>query len=232
MRAGDRNGASAGAFGSGGVSVAMANVLQQDLFAVVTSTQQVHWVCGVDEAGRGPLAGAVFAAAVVLDRPIIGLADSKKLTAKKREILFEQIQSEAKAWAIASASVAEIDELNILQASMLAMTRAVQALNLRPDWVWVDGNHFPKGLAAAQYAGEPMIQGDAKEACISAASILAKVARDADCLRLHALYPEYGFAQHKGYPTAAHLAALQRYGATPEHRMSFAPVRTLQFKNR
>lgn len=208
----------------------MTDAVQQDLFAVVTAAQQARWVCGVDEAGRGPLAGAVFAAAVVLDQPIAGLADSKKLTAKKRESLFAQIQSEAKAWAIASASVAEIDELNILQASMLAMTRAVQALNLRPDWVWVDGNHFPKGLVAAQYAGEPMIQGDAKEACISAASILAKVARDADCLRLDALYPEYGFAQHKGYPTAAHLAALQRYGATPEHRMSFAPVRTLQFK--
>ena len=112
------------------------------------------------------------------------------------------------------------------------MTRAVQGLSIRPDWVWVDGNHFPKGLMVAQYAGGAMVQGDAKEPAISAASILAKVARDADCLRLHNLYPEYGFAQHKGYPTAAHLEALQQYGATPEHRMSFAPVKSLQFKSK
>ena len=125
-----------------------------------------------------------------------------------------------------------IVQVNILQASMLAMTRAVKGLNIQPDWVWVDGNHYPKGLPAARYAGQAMIKGDAKEACISAASILAKVARDADCLRLHALYPEYGFDQHKGYPTAAHLLALQRHGVTPEHRMSFAPVRTLQFKSK
>lgn len=214
--------------------------MQMELFtanvAVVSSADhsvdQARIICGVDEAGRGPLAGAVFAAAVILNEPITGLADSKKLTAKKRESLSAQIKAEAKSWSIASASVAEIDELNILQASMLAMTRAVTALNIQPDWVWVDGNHYPKGLSAAHYAGQAMIQGDAKEACISAASILAKVARDADCLRLHALYPEYGFDQHKGYPTAAHLQALQRHGATPEHRMSFAPVRTLQFKSR
>ena len=198
----------------------------------IISPEQAKNLCGADEAGRGPLAGAVFAAAVILDAPIEGLADSKKLSAKTRERLSEQIKNQARAWAIASASVAEIDALNILQASMLAMTRAVQALSIRPDWVWVDGNHFPKGLIAAQYVGGAMIKGDAKEPAISAASILAKVARDADCLRLHALYPEYGFAQHKGYPTAAHLKALQQHGATPEHRMSFAPVKTLQFKTK
>ena len=198
----------------------------------IVSPEQAKHLCGADEAGRGPLAGAVFAAAVILDAPIAGLADSKKLSAKTRERLSEQIKSQARAWAIASASVAEIDALNILQASMLAMTRAVQALSIRPDWVWVDGNHFPKGLIAAQYTGGAMIKGDAKEPAISAASILAKVARDADCLRLHALYPEYGFDQHKGYPTVAHLKALQQYGATPEHRMSFAPVQTLQFKTK
>ena len=210
--------------------------MQSELFSVVVSecdpVGQTRIICGVDEAGRGPLAGAVFAAAVILNEPITGLADSKKLTAKKRESLFVQIQAEAKACSIASASAAEIDELNILQASMLAMTRAVKGLNIQPNWVWVDGNHYPKGLSAAHYAGQAMIKGDAKEACISAASILAKVARDADCLRLHALYPEYGFDQHKGYPTAAHLLALQRHGVTPEHRMSFAPVRTLQFKSK
>ena len=208
------------------------NSMQTDLFSLNDRSQSMRWVCGVDEAGRGPLAGAVFAAAVVLDEPIDGLADSKKLTARQREFLAQEIQSKAKAWAVASASVAEIDTLNILQASMLAMTRAVQGLSLRPDWVWVDGNYFPKGLIAAQYLGEPMIKGDAKEPSISAASILAKVARDADCMRLHELYPEYGFAQHKGYPTAAHLQALQKYGAIAEHRMSFAPVRTLQFKQK
>ena len=204
-----------------------------DLFSDdTTSPEQAKHLCGADEAGRGPLAGAVFAAAVILDKPITGLADSKKLSAKTRERLSEQIKNEARAWCIASASVAEIDELNILQASMLAMTRAVQGLSIRPDWVWVDGNHFPKGLLVAQYAGGSMIKGDAKEPAVSAASILAKVARDADCLRLHNLYPEYGFAQHKGYPTAAHLEALQQYGATPEHRMSFAPVKSLQFKSK
>ncbi len=200
------------------------------LDTVHTSFETAQWVCGTDEAGRGPLAGSVFAAAVILDAPIEGLADSKKLSASTRERLSDQIKQRAHAWAIASASVAEIDELNILQASMLAMTRAVQALSTRPDWVWVDGNHFPKGLIAAQYDGQPMVKGDAKEPAISAASILAKVARDADCLRLHAVYPEYGFAQHKGYPTVMHLAALRAHGPTPEHRMSFAPVKTLHYK--
>ena len=214
----------------------MDGVMQSELFSVVVSewdsVGQTRVICGVDEEGRGPLAGAVFAAAVVLNKPIAGLADSKKLSAKRRAYLADQIRAQSAAWSVASASVAEIDELNILQASMLAMTRAVKGLNIQPDWVWVDGNHYPKGLSAARYAGQAMIKGDAKEACISAASILAKVARDTDCLRLHALYPEYGFDQHKGYPTAVHLQALQRHGVTPEHRMSFAPVRTLQFKSK
>lgn len=195
-------------------------------FAVV-HPDAAQCVCGTDEAGRGPLAGAVFAAAVVLDRPIDGLADSKTLTAKRREALFERICREARGWAIASASVAEIDRYNILQASMLAMTRAVQGLTLRPDWVWVDGNHYPRGLREADYHGQAMIKGDAILACVSAASILAKVARDRDCLRLHQCYPEYGFDRHKGYPTAQHRRALAQHGASPEHRRSFAPVRAV-----
>lgn len=186
-------------------------------------------ICGTDEAGRGPLAGAVYAAAVILDEnaPIAGLNDSKKLSAKTRERLSQEIQTHAKAWCIASASVAEIDELNILQASMLAMSRAVEGLAIRADWVWVDGNHFPKFLVAKGYVGQALIGGDAIEPAISAASILAKVARDADCERLHTLYPQYGFNQHKGYPTAAHLAALREHGVCPEHRTSYAPVRKL-----
>ena len=201
--------------------------MQADLFSLNDNSRSMRWVCGVDEAGRGPLAGAVFAAAVVLDEPIDGLADSKKLTARQREFLAQEIQLKAKAWAVASASVAEIDTLNILQASMLAMTRAVQGLSLRPDWVWVDGNHFPKLLVQKGYAGRALIGGDAIEPAISAASILAKVARDADCDRLDALYPQYGFAQHKGYPTAVHLAALRAHGVCPEHRRTYAPVRRI-----
>lgn len=197
-------------------------VLMGDLFH---AQNQRRIVCGTDEAGRGPLAGAVYAAAVILNKPIAGLNDSKKLSAKTRERLSIQIKAESAAWAIASASVTEIEDINILQASLLAMSRAVQALSIRPDWVWVDGNHYPKLLVQAGYDGQPLIGGDAIEACISAASILAKVERDADCERLDALYPQYGFAQHKGYPTAAHLAALELYGACPEHRTTYAPVR-------
>lgn len=198
-----------------------------DLFTI--SVSQAKLICGTDEAGRGPLAGDVYAAAVILDaaQPIEGLNDSKKLSAKKREQLFEEIQKKSMAWCIATASVSEIDELNILQASMLAMTRAVQGLSVRPDWIWVDGNHFPKGLAAQGYAGQALIQGDALQACVSAASILAKVARDASLVQLHEAYPQYGFDQHKGYPTAQHLHALKTYGATPHHRTSFAPVRDI-----
>ena len=198
-----------------------------DLFTIPLSDAKV--ICGTDEAGRGPLAGEVYAAAVILDetQPIIGLNDSKKLSAKKREQLFDKIQQKSIAWCIATASVGEIDELNILQASMLAMTRAVQGLSLKPDWVWVDGNHFPKGLLTQGYTGQALVQGDAIEACISAASILAKVARDASLMQLHEAYPQYGFAQHKGYPTAQHLQALKAHGVTPHHRTSFAPVRDI-----
>lgn len=199
--------------------------VEHDLFSI--DPLQARCVAGTDEAGRGPLAGAVYAAAVVLGNPIIGLQDSKKLSAKNRERLSGEIKENARAWCIASASVAEIDDLNILQASLLAMTRAVKGLQEKADWVWVDGNHFPKLLLEQGYVGKALIQGDALEPCISAASILAKVARDADLERLHGLYPQYGFAQHKGYPTVMHISALQEYGVCPEHRRSFAPVRQI-----
>lgn len=182
-----------------------------------------RWICGVDEAGRGPLAGAVYAAAVILDplRPVAGLNDSKKLSAKKRERLALEIRDNALAWSVASASVAEIDQINILRASLLAMKRAVETLSLLPHEVWVDGLHCPD-LALPCRA---IVQGDSQVAAISAASILAKTARDAVLLELDQCWPQYGFAVHKGYPTAAHLAALKQYGACPEHRQSFRPVR-------
>jgi len=180
-------------------------------------------VAGVDEAGRGPLAGPVVAAAVILDesQPIRGLADSKTLTARRRETLFDEIRAKALCMCIAEASVEEIDALNILQATLLAMRRAVDGLRLLPHRVVVDGNRLPmlKMTAAA------IVKGDSKVAAISAASILAKVQRDRGCADLHALYPAYGFAGHKGYPTAAHLAALHEHGACPAHRRSFGPVR-------
>ena len=182
-------------------------------------------ICGVDEAGRGPLAGAVYAAAVILhdDRPIPGLADSKKLSEKKRNHLAQQIREQSTAWAIASASVAEIDDINILQASLLAMRRAVEALSVRPDEVLVDGLYCPNtGLPS-----RAIVKGDSSVAAISAASILAKTARDAAMLEMHQRLPQYGFDQHKGYPTAAHLAALQLHGVSAEHRRSFGPVRRL-----
>lgn len=184
-------------------------------------------VAGVDEAGRGPLAGPVFAAAVVLDpsRPIEGLDDSKVLTRRKREALFDEIRASARCFALASADVSEIDRINILQASLLAMQRAVSALAVSPDRVLVDGNRCPR-LACEV---EAIVDGDAKVAAISAASILAKVARDEVMRTLGERYPEYGFAQHKGYATRAHRDALARYGACPAHRRSFATVRdTLQ----
>jgi len=183
-------------------------------------------IAGIDEAGRGPLAGPVFAAAVILDpaRMIKGLDDSKKLTPQRREELGIVIRERALAWSIASASVEEIDELNILQATMLAMRRACEGLSLPPDKALIDGNCLPRGLRCL---AEAVIGGDATIEAISAASILAKTARDADCLSLHAIYPDYGFDQHKGYSTAMHLARLDAHGPCPAHRRSFAPVRRL-----
>lgn len=179
-------------------------------------------VCGVDEAGRGPLAGPVVAAAVILDpaRPIAGLNDSKKLSAKKRVALAGLIRERALAWAVAEASVEEIDQLNILHASMLAMQRAVAALQVTPERALIDGNRCPPLAMPA----EAVVQGDAKVAAIAAASILAKTVRDEGMLVLHAQYPHYGFDRHMGYPTAAHCAALAVHGVSPVHRRSFAPV--------
>jgi len=184
-------------------------------------------VCGVDEAGRGPLAGPVYAAAVLLDdpSPIRGLADSKKLSAKRRCTLADEIKSKAVSWAIASATVEEIDNLNILRASLLAMKRAVSGLSIRPDFIVVDGIHLPQ----VEMPARAIIDGDALVPAISAASILAKVARDEVMLELHANYPDYGFDRHKGYGTALHMAALQRLGPCPAHRSSFAPVK--KYKN-
>lgn len=197
---------------------------QPDLFAGLESN--LSYVAGIDEAGRGPLAGPVYAAAVILDpaRPIAGLNDSKKLTAMRRDQLAEQIRSDALAWCIASASVEEIDNLNILQATMLAMRRACAGLSLTPSQALIDGNRVPLGLVCPAQA---IVKGDATVAAISAASILAKTARDADCLALHAVYPDYAFDQHKGYGTALHLARLASHGPCPAHRRSFAPVRRL-----
>lgn len=179
-------------------------------------------VCGVDEAGRGPLAGPVVAAAVILDpsKPIQGLNDSKKLSEKKRALLALEIREKALAWCVAEATVEEIDRLNILQASLLAMQRAVAGLAVRPQKALIDGNRCP----VLPMPAEAIVQGDGKNAAIAAASILAKTVRDAGMLELHARYPEYGFDRHMGYPTAAHFAALAQYGASPVHRKSFAPV--------
>jgi ribonuclease HII len=179
-------------------------------------------IAGVDEAGRGPLAGPVVAAAVILDdlNPIAGLADSKKLTPLQRARLYDEIRAKALCCSIAEATVEEIDELNILQATLLAMRRAVEGLRLKPNKVLVDGNRLP----VLDVLAEAIVKGDSKVPAISAASILAKVHRDRWCLELHAQYPQYGFDAHKGYGTAAHLQALKKHGATPWHRTSFAPV--------
>ena len=179
-------------------------------------------VCGIDEAGRGPLAGPVVAAAVILDsaRPIPGLNDSKKLSEKKRVALAELIRERAIAWAVAEASVEEIDRINILQASLLAMQRAVAGLAVRPISALIDGNRCPQ----LDIPAEAIIQGDGKIASIAAASILAKTVRDAGMRVLHAQYPQYGFDRHMGYPTAAHFKALEEHGASPVHRRSFGPV--------
>lgn len=186
----------------------------------------MKWVAGVDEAGRGALVGEVFAAAVVLPEKwdLPKLTDSKKLSEKQRDALALAIKEQALAWSVASASVAEIARLNILHATMLAMRRAIEGLHRPPEAVWIDGNRVPDGL---QVAAEAVVGGDALMPAISAASILAKTARDAQMYELDALYPQYGFAQHKGYGTAAHLAALKNFGVLAEHRREFAPVKSI-----
>ena len=194
--------------------------VQASLFE--TNTSPVH-SAGVDEAGRGPLAGDVYAAAVILntERPIEGLADSKTLSEKKRIMLAAQIKTEALSWSIAVATVQEIDQLNILQATLLAMKRAVEGLSIQPELAWIDGNQSPRLNCRV----ETVVKGDSLVPAISAASILAKTARDEELQRLHILYPQYAFDQHKGYGTALHLARLKQYGPSPVHRRSFAPVR-------
>ena len=181
--------------------------------------------CGADEAGRGPIAGPVFAAAVILDpdHPIAGLKDSKKLSEHRRDELALEIKQYARAWAIAECSIEEIDELNILHASMLAMKRAIESLAIRPELALIDGNRCPKLAIAAK----AILKGDDKVPAISAASILAKTARDAVMLDLHRQYPEYGFDRHKGYPTAYHLEQLSIHGVSPVHRKTYAPVRKI-----
>ena len=193
---------------------------QPELFA---SAPDTSLVAGVDEAGRGPLAGPVFAAAVILDpdRPPTGLADSKTLTAVRREALAGDIRQFALAWCVAQASVEEIDRLNILQATMLAMQRACAGLSRMPTQILIDGNRLPRSLPCL---ARVIVKGDALIPAISAASILAKVARDEEMLQLHGVHPQYGFDRHKGYPTAQHLAALAQHGALPQHRRSFGPV--------
>lgn len=192
---------------------------------MVSDARSAGLICGVDEAGRGPLAGPVYAAAVILDpaQPIPGLADSKKLSARTRERLQVEIRQRARAWAVASATVEEIDTLNILQASLLAMRRAVAGLALMPELALVDGNRCP----ALPFPARAVVKGDATVPAIAAASILAKTARDAVMLELDARFPQYGLAQHKGYPTAAHLAALREHGVVEIYRRSFAPVREI-----
>ncbi|MGY8871446.1 MAG: ribonuclease HII [Pseudomonadales bacterium] len=182
-------------------------------------------VAGVDEVGRGPLVGNVVAAAVILDPnyKIQGLADSKKLSEKKRDALYIEIVENALAWHVACASPDEIDQINILHASMLAMQRAVEGLDVPPDYVVVDGNRCPQ----LEYPCEAVVKGDSKVEAISAASILAKVVRDKEMYLLHERHPEYGFNKHKGYPTAAHMSALKTYGPLPEYRKSFRPVAKL-----
>ena len=195
-------------------------VREDDLFHDTSS----HIIAGVDEVGRGPLAGDVVAAAVILSDPApAGVTDSKALTAKRRECMADVIRKEAISWALGRASVAEIDELNILEASLLAMRRAVEGLSVVPTLVLVDGNRLPRW----SFESRAIVKGDLREPAIGAASILAKVQRDGEMQALHDQYPGYGFDQHKGYPTKAHLAALERLGVTPIHRRSFAPVKRL-----
>lgn len=189
----------------------------------------MQYIAGVDEAGRGPLAGPVVAAAVILDpsNPIDGLNDSKLLSEKKREVLFTEIQAKALAYCVSEASVAEIDSINILQASLLAMQRSVKGLKIQPDLALIDGNRCPDLPCKA----EAIIKGDQKEQCIGAASILAKVTRDRLMLEYAKEFPEYGFAKHKGYPTLEHRTAIQKYGVTKIHRTSYAPVKKILMAN-
>jgi len=193
--------------------------------SLLFTESRVGVICGVDEAGRGPLFGDVVAAAVILNpsAPIEGLGDSKKLTEKVREKLYDQIYARAISVGVGRASVEEIDQLNILQASMMAMQRAVESLSRQPDLALIDGNRCP----VLTCASEAIIKGDAKEISIGAASIIAKVTRDREMLEWHTLYPHYGLDKHKGYPTSAHLKALEQHGVSPQHRRSFAPVRRL-----
>lgn len=190
----------------------------------MSAASRPHRTAGVDEAGRGPLAGPVVVAAVILDpsRPIAGLADSKALSAKRREALAGLIRERALAHAVIEVSAAEIDRLNILAATLAGMVRALAALSPAPELALIDGSQLPKGLSLPARA---IVGGDASEPCISAASILAKTVRDAGLIELDRRYPQYGFAKHKGYPTAEHLAALREHGPCPEHRLSYAPVR-------
>ena len=189
------------------------------------------FTAGVDEAGRGPLVGSVFAAAVILPEhyELVGLTDSKKLSEKKRDVLAVQIKQQALAWSVAAASPQEIAQFNILHATLLAMKRAIQGLTIQPQKVWIDGNRVPPDLTME---AEAVVKGDSKIMTISAASVLAKTARDAEMYALAERYPQYGFDQHKGYGTAAHLAALQEYGVLPEHRQDFAPVKALLAQGR
>ncbi|MCW8824895.1 MAG: ribonuclease HII [Gammaproteobacteria bacterium] len=184
---------------------------------------QYNHIAGVDEVGRGPLAGPVVTAAVILDptKPIAGLADSKKLTEKRREALAEEIKQKALAWAIGRAEVEEIDEINILHATMRAMTRAVEGLSVEADFALIDGNRIPPGLNCS---AEAVVKGDGRVEVISAASIIAKVTRDQEMVQMDEMYPGYGLAKHKGYPTKPHITALTELGVTPIHRRSFRPV--------
>lgn len=184
---------------------------------------QADCIAGVDEVGRGPLVGAVVTAAVILDpnNPIVGLTDSKKLSEKKRNLLFDEIKQKALAWSLGRCEADEIDQLNILQATMVAMQRAVAGLHIQPDFVLIDGNKTP----ALPMAAQAVVKGDLRVAEISAASIIAKVTRDREMEILDAEFPQYGFAKHKGYPTKAHFAALEQYGAIGQHRKSFKPVK-------
>ena len=204
----------------------VATHVSQFAFELSESESGFENVAGVDEAGRGPIAGDVVAAAVILDRdhPVQGLNDSKKLTQRMRETCFDQIIESAKAYGIARASVAEIDEYNILNASLMAMKRAVESMSIEPEIVFVDGTFVPSW----SYRSQALVKGDSRMACIAAASILAKVTRDREMVSLAEQYPRYGFERHKGYPTRAHIEALEKYGPCAHHRRTFKPVAAIE----